>query len=275
MQAAAVTLRRQLHRLDEASQDALHDALAMLRPEPGAFLNRLTAALDVLEHALDDATAPRGAGAGRATSRACGWYSRSERGARGLGRRHRRACGRRRRGPALNGRQERTVSSAWRTEAEALEALAARQKAIGAGVVERVDRTLGEAAHEHLAYKANHGKRGLKDDERILRTRLLPAFGAGLPIRRVTAAAIAQYEKARMATPAQGRGRKASAYTVANELSVLRHLLRLAKRWGYSTPCPKSCFRRCPKGGCATSTRRRSGGCSRPAARRVIAACPP
>ncbi len=66
----------------------------------------------------------------------------------------------------------------------------------------------------------------------------MPAFGSGLPVRRVTAAAIAQYEKARLAATVTGRSRKISAHTVRNELGVLRHMLRLARRWGYLDAVP-------------------------------------
>jgi integrase len=147
----------------------------------------------------------------------------------------------------INGKQERKVSSAWLTEAEALEALAKRQREVGAGILERAERTLGEVAEEYLAYKRDHGKRSLKDDERIVRARLLPAFGAGLPVQRLTAAAIAQYEKARMATLARG-GRPLSAHTVRNELGVLRHCLRLARRWGYLDVVPEVVLPKMPRG---------------------------
>jgi hypothetical protein len=133
----------------------------------------------------------------------------------------------------VNGRQERKSSSAWLTEAAALEALTARQKETGAGIIERVERTLGELAEEYWPTKADQGKRSVVSDRRILKGRVLPALGDGLPVRTLTCAMIAQYEKARMATTAKGRERKVSAYTVANELAVLRHMLRLARRWGY------------------------------------------
>lgn len=49
------------------------------------------------------------------------------------------------------------------------------------------------------------------------------------------------------ATVARG-GRKVSAYTVANELGVLRHLLRLARRWGYLDAVPEIVLPKTPKG---------------------------
>ena len=59
----------------------------------------------------------------------------------------------------VNGRQERKVSSGWATQAEALEALAKRQREVGAGILERPDRTLGEVSEEYLRFKAETGKR--------------------------------------------------------------------------------------------------------------------
>jgi len=43
--------------------------------------------------------------------------------------------------------------------------------------------------------------------------------------------AIAQYERTRVG--------EVSAFTVANELTVLRHMLRLARRWGYLDQAPE------------------------------------
>lgn len=50
----------------------------------------------------------------------------------------------------INGKQERKVSSAWVTETDALEVLAKRQREIGAGILERPERTLAEVAEEYL-----------------------------------------------------------------------------------------------------------------------------
>jgi integrase len=149
----------------------------------------------------------------------------------------------------VNGKQERKVSSAWGTEADALEALAARQKEVGAGCLKRpADRTLAELAKEYIRYKGDHGKRSLADDQRILEKRLLPALGSTLPVRTLTAAAIAQYERTRMGATVEGRDRKVSAFTVSNELSVLRHMLRLARRWGYLDAVPDVELPRKPEG---------------------------
>jgi hypothetical protein len=72
-----------------------------------------------------------------------------------------------------------------------------RQAEIAAGKVTRPEaRTLGQLRGEYLAYKLGK-KRTLHEDERMLTTRLLPAFGADLPVRKLAASAIAQYEKQR------------------------------------------------------------------------------
>ena len=78
------------------------------------------------------------------------------------------------------------------------------------------------------------------DGARILATRLLPAFGPDLPVRQLTAPAIAQYERPRMA--------EVSAYTVALELAVLRHMLRLGRRWGYLDEVPEIEMPKKPEG---------------------------
>src|SRR5262249_53511169 len=91
----------------------------------------------------------------------------------------------------INGTRERRFSSEWLTEADALAGLSARLKEVEAGQLTRpADRSLGELAPEYLHYKADQGKRSLKDDQRIIEHCLLPAFGVNLPVRRVTGAAI-------------------------------------------------------------------------------------
>jgi hypothetical protein len=163
----------------------------------------------------------------------------------------------------VDGQRERRISSDWPTEDDALQALAARQAAIAAGHVEPLrERTLTELAGEYCNYKTDRGKRSTLDDARILATRLLPAFGPDLPVRQLTTPAIAQYERRRMA--------EVSAYTVALKLAVLRHMLRLGRRWATSTRSPRSRCRGNRKAGNGTSTRRRSRACSTPAAPRGI-----
>ena len=122
---------------------------------------------------------------------------------------------------SINSKRERKFSSGWTTKEEALEALSARQKQIRDGQTNRpVDVTLGHAVKRYLKFKADHGKRSLHNDRHIFEKQLLPAFGDGLPIRQLTSAMIAAYEERRI--------QEVSAWTVRNDLTVLRHLLRLA-----------------------------------------------
>src|SRR5262245_47350824 len=130
----------------------------------------------------------------------------------------------------INGVRERKFSAEWLTANDALEALLARQKDAQAGRPARVDRTLGELVEEYLTYKTERGKRSIREDTRIARRQLLPAFGADLPARKLSGPATAQYERQRAG--------KVSAFTVANELTVLRHMLRLARRCGYVDQVP-------------------------------------
>jgi len=123
----------------------------------------------------------------------------------------------------VDGHRERQCSSDW-TKELAEQALAARLLNLEAARTDsKRPKTFGEAVEDYLAYKKKHGKRSLREDDRILKTKWLPYFGADAPITSLTTEAIARYEKDRAGV---------SAYTVANELSVLRHLLRLARRWG-------------------------------------------
>jgi integrase len=135
----------------------------------------------------------------------------------------------------INGKRERKWDQAWRTAADARVALAAREKEIAAGRIERPEaRTLKQVADEYLAYKAQHGKRSVFKDRRILegaKFGLLNAFGPDLPVRNLTGAMIAQFERKRSG--------EVSAFTVCNELTVLQHMLRLARRWGYLDQVPE------------------------------------
>lgn len=124
---------------------------------------------------------------------------------------------------AINGQRERKSSSAWTSEEDALKALNARQQLILGGQTDRpADVTFGHVAERYLKFKSDHGKRSLHQDKWILEKQLLPALGAGLPIRQLSAEKIAAYEERRIT--------EVSAWTVRNDLTVLRHLLRLAQR---------------------------------------------
>ena len=54
------------------------------------------------------------------------------------------------------------------------------------------DATLGALGGDLSPVKAEKHKRSLREDRCILKTRLLPAFGAELPARRLTEQLIAQ-----------------------------------------------------------------------------------
>ena len=82
-----------------------------------------------------------------------------------------------------HGKQERKYDAVW-TEDDARAALVARLEAIQQTPAPAPsERTLQELAEEYLAYKERRGKRSLKEDVRILATRILPAFGSELPVR--------------------------------------------------------------------------------------------
>jgi integrase len=141
----------------------------------------------------------------------------------------------------FNGERERRYDRAWRSEGEAQTALGARLQELEGGQIEpRAERTLGALVDEYLAYKTKQGKKSLKEDRRILKTRMLPAFGPSLQVRRLTGPMIARYEQQRVA--------EVTAYTVANELGVLRHMLRLAGRWGYLEKVPSMDLPKRPRG---------------------------
>jgi hypothetical protein len=159
----------------------------------------------------------------------------------------------------VNGQRERRVSEEWTTKEEALAALLARQKEIAAGQVERTpERTLGQLAEEYLVYKK--AKPSLREDTRYLERQFLPAFGSSLPVRKLTTPMIAQWERRRSAD--------ASPYTVANELTVFKHMLRLARKWGYLDTVPEIEMPKDPGDEIATCPRTRSSGSSTPATAR-------
>jgi integrase len=141
----------------------------------------------------------------------------------------------------VNGNRERKVSSDWHTEADALAALNHRMQAIQSGdVTRRPEISLDALTARYLQYKTDQGKRSVKDDTRILRHRLLPYFGPTLPLRHLTEERIAQYEAQRIG--------EVSPYTVCNELSVLRHALHLARKWGYLERVPAMDLPKKPEG---------------------------
>ena len=141
----------------------------------------------------------------------------------------------------VNGKRERKMSSAWLSENDAMAALSARLEQVRNGRVDKpTDVSLGILAVEYVKYKTEQGKRSIREDARIIERYLLPTFNASLQVRRLSTAMIASYEKRRIG--------EVSAYTVKNELAVLRHMLRLAKRWGYVEQVPDIDMPKTPRG---------------------------
>src|SRR6476660_6176443 len=99
----------------------------------------------------------------------------------------------------VHGKRERKVSSDWTCEEDAMKALSERQQQIRAGQTDRsVAVTLGAVVERYLKFKADHGKRSLHEDKRILEKQILPAFGSGLFLRQLSAEKIAVYEESRI-----------------------------------------------------------------------------
>jgi len=142
----------------------------------------------------------------------------------------------------VNGKRERKVSSAWQSKEDALKALHERQQQVQAGQTDRpADVTFGHAAERYLKFKADHAKRSLENDRFIIRTRLLPFFGDGLPLRQLSSEKIAADEERRI--------KQVSPWTVRNELTILRHLLRLSQRkWKYLDTVPDIELPKAPRG---------------------------
>jgi len=139
----------------------------------------------------------------------------------------------------VGGKQERKFDGAW-TEDDARGELTKRIEEVRAGRERLRECTLAQLADEYLKHKADAGKRSLKEDRRILKKRIVPTFGATIKVRAVTETAIARYAKDRLAD--------VSAFTVANELTVLRHMLRLGRRWGYLDKVPDIDMPKRPEG---------------------------
>lgn len=141
----------------------------------------------------------------------------------------------------VGGTQERKYSAAWPTQDHALAELTKRQAEIAAGRIERpAEVTLGELVPRYLKYKTDQGKRSMREDTRILNVKIVPFFGAALRVRQLTAEKIAGYEELRLG--------QVSAYTVCNELAILRHMLTLARKWGIVAVVPEIEPPKKPKG---------------------------
>ncbi len=145
----------------------------------------------------------------------------------------------------VHGHQERKV---FATKEEAEAALQDRQKEIREGKIYGVTpKPFSQVVEEYLRYKAAKGKRSVdKDEERL--TTMVRFFGADTKTTDLTAKRIAQYEQHRATTINPRLDRAVSPATINRELSVLRCLLRLAKKWGYVREVPAFELAKEPKG---------------------------
>jgi hypothetical protein len=126
------------------------------------------------------------------------------------------------------------------TEQDASEALKTAREARATGnLVRRAERTFAQVIEEYLVFKrggpGDEGKATVDDDATVLKNRILRRIG-NVPIRYLTETVIARYTKERTS--------QVRANTIRHELSILRHLLKLAKSWGYLTRCPTSSYQR-------------------------------
>jgi hypothetical protein len=120
------------------------------------------------------------------------------------------------------------------TEQDADDALKTAREARATGnLVRPADRTFAQVIEEYLVFKhgrpGDEGKATVDDDGTVLKNRILRRIG-NVPIRYLTETVIARYPKERTS--------QVRANTIRNELSILRHLLKLAKSWGYLTTVP-------------------------------------
>jgi integrase len=146
------------------------------------------------------------------------------------------------------GQRERKFSSAWQSEADARKALVERLEQLDheANQIEAAKEeppavTFAEAAERYLQLKADEGKRSLRDDARVVRQQLLPFFGATTLLQDVSKERVSAFRERRI--------KEVSVYTTRNELSILRHLLRLAREdWGYLDTVPAVRLPKAPEG---------------------------
>lgn len=144
------------------------------------------------------------------------------------------------------GRQER---KRFETKAEAEAALQGRQKELREGrITGVVPKTFGAVAEQYIAYKRGKGKRSIGDDIEILDKRLLPFFGRETKVSDISTTRIAAYEALRASEMHPQLKRPVTPSTINRHLSILRSLLKLAKKWGYVRDVPEFEMGREPQG---------------------------
>ena len=137
----------------------------------------------------------------------------------------------------VNGKQDQRM---FETREECEAALQDRQKEIREGrIYGVVTRKFGQVVEEYLAYKRAKGKRSVEEDDEILNRKLVPFFGADTKMVDIKDSRIADYERAKAVEINPRTERTLTTSTVNRHLSVLRCLLRLAKKWGYIREVPQ------------------------------------
>ena len=137
----------------------------------------------------------------------------------------------------VNGKQDQRM---FETREECEAALQDRQKEIREGrIYGVVTRKFGQVVEEYLAYKRAKGKRSVEEDDEILNRKLVPFFGADTKMVDLKDSRIADYERAKAVEINPRTERTLTTSTVNRHLSVLRCLLRLAKKWGYVREVPQ------------------------------------
>jgi len=109
-------------------------------------------------------------------------------------------------------------------------------------------KTLAAVAAEYLAYKTVKGKRTVDGDRALLEHQLIPFFGPATLVSEITAERIAEYEQYRATAEHPRLGRPVGASTINRHLSVLRCLLRRAKKLKYLREVPDFEMGREPEG---------------------------
>ena len=99
-------------------------------------------------------------------------------------------------------------------------------------------KTLTAVAAEYLAYKASKGKRTVEEQRALLEHQLIPFFGPDMLVSEITADRIAKYEQKKATAEHPRLGRPVVAATINRHLSLLRCVLRRAKKLGHLRVVP-------------------------------------
>jgi integrase len=145
-----------------------------------------------------------------------------------------------------SGRQERRI---FETRDEAEAALDRRKREPReARIYGITPRTFADVVAEYSAYKASKGKKTVHENRALLEKQLIPFFGGNTEVLELTGSRIAQYEREAATRIHPRLGRPLSPSTVNRHLSVLRCVLRLARKWAYVREVPQFEMAREPEG---------------------------